>query len=97
MRIHPLLDWTEVDIWRYIRQENIPFVSLYLDQGEGVRYRSLGCAPCTSPVESTAKTVDDIIDELSSGRFSRIAERAGRGQDKEDGGGLEELRRNGYM
>jgi len=97
VRIHPLLDWTEVDIWRYIRQEDIPFVSLYLDQGDGRRYRSLGCAPCTSPVESSARTVDEIIAELSSGRFAKIAERAGRGQDKEDGGGLEELRRNGYM
>lgn len=97
LRIHPLLDWTEVDIWRYIERENIPTVSLYYDQGEGKRYRSLGCYPCTKPVESNAKNVKEVIKELESGKFSNIAERSGREQDKEDGGGLEKLRRGGYM
>ncbi|MGM0471678.1 MAG: sulfate adenylyltransferase subunit CysD [Bacillota bacterium] len=97
VRIHPLLDWKEVDIWRYIERENIPMVSLYYDQGDGTRYRSLGCAPCTKPVESTASCPKEIIEELESGKFSNIAERAGREQDKEDGGGLEELRKEGYM
>ncbi|MCG8485306.1 MAG: sulfate adenylyltransferase subunit 2 [Clostridia bacterium] len=97
VRIHPLLDWTELDIWEYIKKENIPTVSLYFDQGEGKRYRSLGCYPCTKPVESNAKNVDEIIEELKTGKFSNIAERAGRDQDKEDGGGLEELRTGGYM
>ncbi|GKU25964.1 sulfate adenylyltransferase subunit CysD [Clostridium folliculivorans] len=97
VRIHPLLDWTELDIWEYIKRENIEMVSLYFDQGEGKRYRSLGCYPCTTPVESTAKNVDEIIEELKTGKFANIAERSGRAQDKEDGGGLEELRKNGYM
>lgn len=97
IRIHPLLDWTELDVWEYIRRENVPVVSLYFDRGEGKRYRSLGCWPCTKPVESTAKNLDEIIEELKSGKFSNIAERSGREQDKEDGGGLEELRKNGYM
>lgn len=44
MRIHPLLDWTELDVWEYIQKENIPVVSLYFDQGNGTRYRSLGSA-----------------------------------------------------
>ena len=97
IRIHPLLDWTELDVWEYIRRENVPVVSLYFDRGEGKRYRSLGCWPCTNPVESTAKNLDDIIEELKSGKFANIAERSGRAQDKEDGGGLEELRKDGYM
>ncbi|MBA3052303.1 sulfate adenylyltransferase subunit 2 [bacterium] len=97
VRIHPLLDWTELNIWEYIERENIPTVSLYYDQGEGLRYRSLGCHPCTKPVQSTAKNAKEIIEELSSGKFSNIAERSGREQDKEDGGGLETLRRDGYM
>ena len=46
VRIHPLLDWTELNIWEYIKRENIPTVSLYYDQGDGTRYRSLGCGPC---------------------------------------------------
>ncbi len=97
VRIHPLLDWTELNIWEYIKQESIPTVSLYYDQGSGQRYRSLGCYPCTASVESTAKNVDEIIAELVSGKFANIAERAGRAQDKDDGGGLETLRRDGYM
>lgn len=92
IRIHPLLDWTEINIWEYIKLENIPFMDLYLDKGEGTRYRSLGCAPCTTPIKSTAKSVDDIIDEL---RHTTVAERSGRAQD--EGRGMELLRKDGYM
>ncbi len=97
VRIHPLLDWTELNIWEYILQENIPTVSLYYNHGDGKRYRSLGCYPCTFPVESDARNVEEIIAELKVGKFAHIAERAGRAQDKDDGGGLETLRREGYM
>lgn len=97
LRIHPLLDWTELDVWEYIRREGVPVVSLYFDRGDGTRYRSLGCYPCTNPVQSTAKTLDEIITELKTGKFSNIAERSGRAQDSEDGGGLETLRKEGYM
>ena len=84
VRIHPLLDWTELNIWEYIKRENIPTVSLYYNQGKGKRYRSLGCYPCTFPIDSEARTVDEIIEELKSGRLKNIAERSGRAQDKED-------------
>jgi sulfate adenylyltransferase subunit 2 len=97
VRIHPLLDWTELNIWEYIDREGIPTVSLYYDKGEGKRYRSLGCWPCTHPVESSARTPKEIIEELRTGKFANIAERSGRAQDSEDGGGLETLRRDGYM
>ncbi len=97
VRVHPLLDWTELNIWEYIQHEKIPTVSLYYDQGDGKRYRSLGCDPCTHPIASTSKNVSEIIAELKSGKLSNIAERSGRVQDKEDGGGLETLRREGYM
>ncbi len=97
VRVHPLLDWTELDIWEYIEKEKIPVVPLYFDQGKGERYRSLGCYPCTFPVQSTAKNVKEIIEELKTGKFRNVAERSGRAQDKEDGGGLETLRREGYM
>ena len=97
IRVHPLLDWTELDVWEYIRREDVPVVSLYFDHGEGKRYRSLGCWPCTKPVDSTASNLDEIVEELKTGKFANIAERSGREQDKEDGGGLEELRKGGYM
>ena len=97
VRIHPLLDWTELNIWEYIEREQVPTVSLYYDQGQGTRYRSLGCWPCTQPIPSQARTVREIIEELRSGSLANIAERSGRAQDAEDGGGLETLRREGYM
>ena len=97
VRIHPLLDWTELNIWEYIQREKIPTVSLYYNHGDGKRYRSLGCYPCTFPIDSQASTVDEIVEELRDGQLKNIAERSGRAQDKDDGGGLETLRRGGYM
>lgn len=97
VRIHPLLDWTELNIWEYIERENIPTVSLYYDKGDGTRYRSLGCGPCTNPIQSPSTNVREIIEELRVGKLANIAERSGRAQDKDDGGGLETLRREGYM
>ena len=96
IRVHPLLDWTELDIWKYIERENIPIISLYFSKN-GKRYRSLGCYPCTTQIESNSKNVKEIVKELESGKLSKIAERAGREQDKEDAGGLETLRTGGYM
>ena len=93
VRIHPLLHWTEVDVWRYIRQEGIPVVSLYFAK-HGRRYRSLGCAPCTAPIKSTAATVDEIISELES---TLVPERSGRAQDQESEDAFERLRVDGYM
>lgn len=93
IRIHPLLHWTEINIWEYIHQEGIPVVSLYFAK-EGKRYRSLGCAPCTSPVESQATSVPEIIAEL---RETRIAERSTRAQDAESEHAFEQLRAQGYM
>jgi sulfate adenylyltransferase subunit 2 len=48
-------------------------------------------------VDSSATTVSEIVLELKTGKFSNIAERSGRAQDAADGGGLETLRRDGYM
>jgi sulfate adenylyltransferase subunit 2 len=97
VRVHPLLDWTELNVWEYIEREQIPTTKLYYNQGDGKRYRSLGCYPCTNPVESDAHNPAEIIEELRSGKFRNIAERSGRAQDKDGGGTLETLRREGYM
>jgi sulfate adenylyltransferase subunit 2 len=94
IRIHPLLHWTELNVWEYIEREQIPVIPLYFDDGTGHRYRSLGCAPCTAPIKSTAKTVREIIEEL---RATRVPERAGRAQDQESEDAFERLRRDGYM
>ncbi len=93
LRVHPLLHWTELDIWRYVRREQIPMVDLYFARN-GRRYRSLGCAPCTGTVASEATTVDDIIAELEA---TKTAERSGRAQDREAEDAFERLRATGYM
>ena len=93
LRIHPILGWRELDIWEYIRRENIPMVPLYF-ANEGKRYRSIGCACCCAPVESTASTVDEIIEELKT---TNVSERAGRAQDKESDYMMQKLRSLGYM
>jgi sulfate adenylyltransferase subunit 2 len=93
LRIHPLLHWTEIDVWRYIEREGIPVVDLYFAR-DGRRYRSLGCRPCTTPVESNAATIEDIIAELAE---TRVSERSGRAQDRESEDAFERLRANGYM
>ncbi|MSU61626.1 MAG: sulfate adenylyltransferase subunit 2 [Pedosphaera sp.] len=94
IRVHPLLHWTELNIWEYIERENIPMIPLYFANAEGMRYRSLGCAPCTFPIHSNARTVREIIEEL---RTTRVPERGGRAQDKESEDAFEKLRRDGYM
>lgn len=106
IRIHPLLHWTELDIWLYIQRENIPIVPLYYAKkynefegrdfgGKMMRFRSLGEKGITWPVESDANTIEKIIAEL---RVTKTSERSGRpmGAD-EDESSFERLRADGYM
>lgn len=93
VRVHPLLHWTELDIWRYTKRENIPFVPLYLAR-DGKRYRSLGEKNITFPVASAATTIDDVIHELET---TNTSERAGRAMDHETEDSFERLRATGYM
>jgi len=93
IRVHPLLHWTEIDIWRYIRREAIPVVDLYYAR-DGKRYRSLGDQDITHPVASSAASIDDVIAELET---TRTAERSGRAMDHEAEDVFERLRSSGYM
>lgn len=93
VRIHPILHWSEIDIWRYIQRENIPCCDLYFAR-EGKRYRSLGEKNITFPVESNATTIEEIISELET---TKTSERAGRSMDKETEDSFERLRSQGYM
>ncbi|MBR1826598.1 MAG: sulfate adenylyltransferase subunit CysD [Clostridia bacterium] len=123
IRVFPISNWTETDIWEYILQENIPIVPLYfaaerpvverdgnlimvdddrmrLEPGETpelrtVRFRTLGCYPLSGGVESTATTIEEIIDEtlaaVESERTSRVIDK--------DGGeaSMEKRKREGYF
>ena len=93
VRIHPLLEWTEIDVWRYVQRENIPVVDLYFAKN-GKRYRTLGCQPITKPVESDADTIDKIIEELKN---TKVSERVGREQDHSQRYAMQKLRAKGYM
>jgi sulfate adenylyltransferase subunit 2 len=106
LRIHPLLHWTETDVWCYIRREDIPVVPLYFARpwhecfgkdfgGEMMRFRSIGEKGITFPIKSNATTLDAIIAELL---ITKVAERSGRpmGAD-EDESSFERLREAGYM
>lgn len=42
VKVNPILEWTEIDVWRYIAINQIPVHPWYVKG-----YRSLGCAPCT--------------------------------------------------
>jgi sulfate adenylyltransferase subunit 2 len=90
-RVHPLLHWTEVEVWEYLKQKNAKMCSLYFAK-DGKRFRSLGCAPCTEPVDSNAVTFEEIIEEIKT---SPVKERDGRNLDKENQ--MEQLRSLGYM
>jgi len=122
MRVFPLSNWTELDVWHYIRFERIPVVPLYfakprpvvrrqetlimvdddrlpLDPGETpelkeVRFRSLGCYPLTGAVESSARTLDDIVEEM---RTVRRSERSGRLIDGDEEASMEKKKREGYF
>jgi len=101
VRIHPLLHWTELDVWQYIKREEIPVVPLYFAKkypeygNKMMRFRSIGEKGITFPVESEATDLDQIIEELMK---TRVSERSGRpmGAD-EDESSFERLRADGYM
>lgn len=122
IRVFPISNWTEKDIWQYIRREKIDIVPLYfakerpvverdgniimvdderfpLREGEipqlkSVRFRTLGCYPLTGGIESTADTLDEIIEETLSAVSS---ERTSRVIDNEAAGSMERRKREGYF
>ena len=122
IRVFPLSNWTELDVWLYVYKENLPMVPLYfakerpvvrrngtwimvdddrmpLEEGETpemkmVRFRTLGCYPLTGAVESEADTLPKIIEEMLR---SRDSERQGRVIDFDEGGSMEDKKREGYF
>ncbi len=93
VRVQPLLDWTEVDIWRYIEREKIRIPQMYFARN-GQRYRSLGCMPITKSIASSASTIREIIAELEQ---TKTSERAGRAQDHHERNAMQKLRAKGFM
>lgn len=122
MRVFPLSNWTELDVWEYIRAEQIPVVPLYFAKERPVvtrdgtlimvdderlplmsnerprmmrvRFRTLGCYPLTGAIESSADTLDAIIEDM---RSSTSSERQGRMIDHDESGSMEKKKREGYF
>jgi sulfate adenylyltransferase subunit 2 len=122
VRVFPMSNWTEMDVWHYIRRENIPVVPLYFAcerpvvKRDGalimvdderfvlrdkekvemrvVRFRTLGCYPLTGAVESSASTLDAVIDEMEQ---SRSSERQGRVIDQDPSASMERKKQEGYF
>jgi sulfate adenylyltransferase subunit 2 len=122
VRVFPMSNWTEMDVWLYIQRENIPVVPLYfakprpvverdgalimvdderftLREGETVqmrevRFRTLGCYPLTGAVESSATTLESIIEEMAT---SRSSERQGRVIDQDPTASMERKKQEGYF
>jgi len=82
IRVNPILMWTEAEVWQYTMLHQLPVNPLYFakeyEDGKWYRYRSLGCKPCTIPVESKADTITKITSEVYD--YPGI-ERAGRLQE----------------
>ncbi|MFT4084961.1 MAG: sulfate adenylyltransferase subunit CysD [Nocardioides sp.] len=122
MRIFPISNWTELDIWDYIGREGIEIPSIYyahqrrvferdgmllsetphnpLRGGEvveerTVRFRTVGDITLTGCVESTAGTIEEIIDEVAT---ARVTERgATRGDDRFSEAAMEDRKKEGYF
>ena len=122
IRVFPLSNWTELDIWQYTRAQDIPVVPLYfaaprrvvkrdgllimrddermpllpgeVEETRTVRFRSLGCYPLSAAIESDARTLDDIVDEMLAARTS---ERSGRLIDSDEAASMERKKREGYF
>ena len=122
VRVFPLSNWTEFDVWQYIAREGIELPSIYfahnrsvfnrsgmwLAPGEWggpkgteetislqVRYRTVGDMSCTGAVESSASTLQEIIDEIL---VSTVTERgATRADDKLSEAAMEDRKREGYF
>ena len=122
IRVFPLSNWTELDIWQYIHLEGIEIVPLYFSEprptvernglllmvdderfplapGEtpvmrSIRFRTLGCYPLTGAVESEAKTLPEVIQEML---LTTTSERQGRAIDHDQSASMEKKKQEGYF
>lgn len=53
LKVAPLLDWTEKELWDYIRKNQVPVHKLLTWNENGWYYESLGCIICTTPISPT--------------------------------------------
>ena len=89
---YPILHWSEIDVWRYTKERNLPVNPLYFAKN-GKRYKSIGFYPCSTPIKSEANTVEKIMNETQT---TKTEEKPG-AQEKEAKEILEKLKALGYI
>ena len=122
IRVFPISNWTELDIWQYIADDNVDIPSIYfahkrnvferdgmllaenafVERMEGedvfeelVRYRTVGDITITGAVESSADTVEKIIDEVAATRQTERG--ATRADDRVSEAAMEDRKKEGYF
>jgi sulfate adenylyltransferase subunit 2 len=120
VRVFPLSNWTELDVWNYINIEKLEVPSIYFSHQrpvfyrenvlipyskymtmdgeavfeEEVRFRTVGDMSCTAALKSSAKTVAEIIEEIT---HSNESERGARLDDKRSASAMEDRKNQGYF
>lgn len=118
IRVFPISNWTEANVWEYIKARKISLPSIYFaherevfskdgmwltpgEWGTGkterriVRYRTVGDMSCTGAIESTARTIDEVIAEIAA---STQTERgATRADDRLSESAMEDRKKEGYF
>ena len=122
VRVFPISNWTELDVWQYVAREQLELppiyfaherevfrrdgmlyaASEYVERMEGedpfatsVRFRTVGDMTCTGGVESTASTIDAVVEEIAATRVTERGET--RADDRFSEAAMEDRKRVGYF
>jgi sulfate adenylyltransferase subunit 2 len=74
--------------------DRLPLLPGEVEEVRMVRFRSLGCYPLSAAIESSATTLDDIVEEMLA---TRTSERSGRLIDNDQAASMERKKREGYF
>ncbi len=122
VRIFPISNWTELDVWQYVAREQLELPPIYfaherevfrrdgmlyaasefIERMEGeepfvtsVRFRTVGDMTCTGGVESTASTIEAVVEEIAATRVTERGET--RADDRFSEAAMEDRKRVGYF
>ena len=122
VRVFPISNWTELDVWQYVAREQLELppiyfaherevfrrdgmlyaASEYVERMEGedtfvtsVRFRTVGDMTCTGGVESTASTIEAVVEEIAATNITERGET--RADDRVSEAAMEDRKRVGYF
>jgi sulfate adenylyltransferase subunit 2 len=122
IRVFPISNWTELDVWHFLRDEEIEVPGVYYahrrevfsrdgmwlavspytgllpteePEERMVRFRTIGDATCTGAVDSSATSIEQVIEEVAA---TRLTERgATRADDRTAEAAMEDRKKEGYF